>query len=63
MNLQELMEKIKLPEEAREVVMKNTLPEALYQERKELFDQDLKQFLEMWKESNDHLQWLLSFYL
>ena len=63
MNLQELMEKIKLPDKAREVAMNCILPETLYQERKELFNRDMKQFLEMWKESDNHMQWILAFYL
>lgn len=63
MELQELMTRIHLPEEAQKVAEKYMLPEEEYQSKKELFYRDTRGFLEEWKTSEDHLQWMLAFYL
>lgn len=63
MELQELMNKIRLPKEAQETAVSFLSDEEIYNEKKELFYRDTKAFLKEWKESENHLQWLLSFYL
>lgn len=63
MDLQELMEKIRLPEEARKTAEEFLLEEDAFQIKRALFYEDIKSFLETWKESEHHLQWILSFYL
>ena len=63
MEIQELMNKIRLPEEAQETVVRFLLEEEMYNEKKDLFYKDTRAFLREWKESENHLQWLLSFYL
>ncbi|MGN1266502.1 MAG: acyltransferase domain-containing protein [Dorea sp.] len=63
MNLQELTKRIHLPEQAQNVALNYILGEPEYQKWKELFYKDTKEFLEKWKESENHLQWVLSFYL
>ena len=62
MEIQELMNKIRLPEEAQETVVRFFLEEEMYNEKKDLFYKDTRAFLREWKESENHLQWLLSFY-
>ncbi|MGN0404515.1 MAG: acyltransferase domain-containing protein [Bariatricus sp.] len=63
MELQELMNKIRLPEEAQETAVSFLPDEEIYNAKKELFYKDTRAFLKEWKESENHLQWLLSFYL
>lgn len=63
MNIQELMNRIRLPEEAQRAAVKYLLEDMEYQKWKELFYKDTKEFLTAWKESENHLQWVLSFYL
>lgn len=63
MELNELMERIRLPEEAQAVAL-NYMPEdEAYQRQRELFYRDIREFLAKWKVSDHHLQWILSFYL
>lgn len=63
MELQELMTRIHLPKEAQKVVEQYMLSQEKYRNQKELFYQDTRRFLEEWKTSEDHLQWILAFYL
>ena len=49
MGIEELMERIALPEEARQVVRKENMAEAEYTEEKQLFYKDFPVFLENWK--------------
>lgn len=63
MELYELMTRIQLPKEAQEVVSKIELSESTYQEWRTLFYRDTGQFLEKWKNSEEHLKWILVFYL
>ena len=57
------MERIRLPEEARKMVEEYNMSDEEYQNHKELFYQDTEEFLKKWKESEDHLRWMLYFYL
>ena len=63
MELQELMTRIHLPKESQKVVEQYMLSQEKYRNQKELFYQDTRRFLEEWKTSEDHLQWILAFYL
>ena len=63
MKLQELMTRIKLPEEAQKEAQKHLLEEKDYENWKELFYNDTKEFFTKWKASENHLQWVLAFYL
>lgn len=49
MGIEELMERIALPEEARQVVRKENMAEAEYTEEKQLFYKDFPVLLENWK--------------
>ena len=49
MGIEELMERISLPEEARQVVRKENMAEAEYTEEKQLFYKDFPVLLENWK--------------
>lgn len=49
MGIEELMERISLPEEARRVVRKENMTETVYTEEKQLFYDDFPVFLENWK--------------
>ena len=55
MEMQELMNKIRLPEEAQETVVRFLLEEEMYNEKKDLFYKDTRAFLREWKESENHL--------
>lgn len=63
MNVQELMIRINLPKAAKKMIEENALGEEAYQNWKSLFDRDIKEFLEAWKKSENHLEWILGFYL
>jgi len=63
MKIHELMERIGFPENAKEEVLKYRLEENKYSNWRELFYRDTDLFLKEWKESEDHLQWILAFYL
>ena len=63
MTIHELMTRIRLPEEAQQEVMKFLLEEKEYLSWKEIFYKDVKEFIMKWKASENHLQWVLSFYI
>lgn len=63
MEILELMKRIRLPEEAGRAAVYYLLEEKEYLFWKELFYKDNEEFLKRWKESEHHLQWILSFYL
>lgn len=63
MKIQELMNRIRLPEDAQKDVLKSLLNEKEYQEAKKLFYENNDKFFEEWKKIEQHLQWTLSFYL
>lgn len=63
MKMQEMMSKIRLPEETQEEVLQNVLAEAEYQEYKELFYRDNKRFFEIWDNRENRFQWILPFYI
>lgn len=63
MNLQELMTRIQLPEEAQQEVFEYLLNESDYLNWKEIFYKDAQGFWEKWKMTENHFQWILSFYL
>lgn len=63
MELKELMARLHLPEEAQQTVEQYKLSEADYQSKREWFYQDTRAFLEAWKNSENHRQWILVFYL
>ena len=63
MKIQELMDRINLPEEAQKAAYDFLLGENEYQEWKAVFYKDTKEFMTNWKASENHLQWVLSFYL
>ena len=63
MNLQELMTRIQLPQEAQKSVFKYLFNESDYLNWKDVFYKDTQKFLKRWKASENHMQWVLSFYL
>ena len=54
MTIQEIMKRIKLPEEAQCVVQEQKMTEEDYERWKVLFQIDLKMFLEEWKNQNQY---------
>ncbi len=63
MKIQELMDRIKLPEMAQQEACAHLLEEREYAYWHALFYKDTKEFLEKWKMSENHLKWVLAFYL
>lgn len=63
MKLQEMMERIRLPEDAQRFVMENAIEEERYQALKREFYKDSQTFFEYWNTSENRLQWILVFYL
>lgn len=63
MKIDELMNRIHLPEEAQKIVSEERISEAEYSVQKELFYQDIRQFIEEWKKIKDCYEWALEFYL
>ena len=63
MNMQEFMARIQLPEEAQKEVVKYLLTDEEFEKWKALFYKDTKEFLTAWKASENHLQWVLAFYI
>lgn len=63
MTIQEIMKRIKLPEEAQRVVQEQKMTEEDYERWKVLFQIDLKMFLEEWKNQNQYKEKALYFYL
>lgn len=63
MQLEELMERIHLPEKARERVREVDISEEEYGFWKEWFYHDFRDFLGKWKEKPDKLEWALKFFL
>lgn len=63
MNIQELMNRIKISKDAQEFVISNLTAENDYQESKELFYENNTAFFEKWETMENRLQWILPFYL
>ena len=63
MKLEELMERIHLPGEAREQIRKERIGVKEYAVWKDRFDRDIRQFVEEWKSVGDGYTWALEFYL
>ncbi len=63
MKIEELMERIRLPGEAREPVQKERIAEEEYEVWKDKFYQDIRQFIGEWKKMDGKYVWALEFYL
>lgn len=63
MTIQEVMLRIEIPEEVRENIGKYSLSEKEFYEWKHLFENDFEIFLNKWRETQKHFQWVLWFYL
>ena len=63
MKIEELMERIRLPGEAREPMQKGQIAEEEYEVWKDKFYQDIRQFIGEWKEMDGKYVWALEFYL
>lgn len=63
LEIEELMERINLPEEARELVFKKQISDKEYDIWKEKFYRDIRQFADGWREIEDRYVWALKFYL
>lgn len=63
MKIEELMERIRLPGEAREPMQKEQIAEEEYEVWKDKFYQDIRQFIGEWKEMDGKYVWALEFYL
>ena len=63
MKLEELMERIYLPGEARKLVRNERIGVKEYGLWKDRFDRDIMQFIEEWKLIEDGYTWALEFYL
>lgn len=63
MKIHELMERIHLPEEAWKVAGEERIGTEEYKAQKKLFYQDIRQFVEEWKEREERYVWALEFYL
>ena len=63
MQIELLMERIQLPEEARECARKVDISEEEYIIYRDCLYHDLRDFLGKWKKKPDKLEWALKFYL
>ena len=63
MTIQEVMLRIEIPEEVRGNIGKYSLSEKEFYEWKHLFENDFEIFLNKWRETQKHFQWVLWFYL
>ena len=63
MTIQGVMLRIEIPEEVRENIGKYSLSEKEFYEWKHLFENDFEIFLNKWRETQKHFQWVLWFYL
>ena len=63
MTIQEVMLRIEIPEEVRKNIGKYSLSEKEFYEWKHLFENDFEIFLNKWRETQKHFQWVLWFYL
>lgn len=61
--MEEVMERIKLPEEAREIVRRNRIRSGEYEIWKTIFYDDMQGFLTQWKKKEDKYTWALEFYI
>lgn len=61
--LAEVMERINLPQEARNIVRGEELTREEYEFQKRLFYDDIDRFLAQWKEREDKYTWALKFYI
>ena len=59
MNIQELEKRIKLPEAAGKAVDQIKITEAEYQEQKQIFDRNLEEFIDKWKNRENKYEWAL----
>lgn len=63
MQIEELMKRIRLLEEAGKAVRKQSIPEREYEAWKDMFNRDLKEFMEKWSVRPDRYVWALEFCL
>lgn len=63
MKIEELMERIRLPKEARELARTEQIGAQEYEVWKDKFYQDIRQFIGEWKEMDGRYVWALEFYL
>lgn len=63
MKIEELMERIFLPEEARTLARRERIEEKEYEACKDKFCRDIRAFIGEWKERQDRYTWALEFYL
>ncbi len=63
MQIQELMNRIKIPEAVQIFCNKIEIRDDEYQTEKEIFHKDLKIFIEKWRNRSDKYEWALKFYL
>lgn len=63
MKLEELMERIHLPEEARRLVLNEQIDEKEYSVWRDKFYRDMEEFVKEWKETGGCFGWALEFYL
>lgn len=63
MQIQELMNRIRLPESVKMLCNETEIKADEYQVEKEIFHKDLKIFIEKWKDRTDKYRWALKFYL
>lgn len=63
MNLEELMERLHLPWEARRQVLDEQIGKKEYGVWKDKFYQDMEQFIKAWEEMDGGFEWALEFYL
>ena len=63
MNIQELTKRIRLPEAAGKTVEQVQITETEYQEQKQIFDRNLEEFIDEWKNRENKYEWALKFYL
>lgn len=63
MEIDEVMERIRLPREARQEMIAYAIPQKEYRQWKQYFEENLKTFIEKWKVRTDPYRWALCFYL
>ena len=63
MTVEEVAKRIELPEEAWTQVLKHSMSEQEFLIWKSLFENNMEKFLNKWKESPEHFEWILWFYL
>ena len=63
MNIQEVMNRIKLCKEAQEHVMHHLMEENVYRQKRQLFFENEADFFCEWEKDEERFQWILPFYL